>query len=154
MSLFKTIQEAQIQARKARVTADDAIRVSLLTTLLGEAAAVGKNAGNRDTTDAEVVAIVKKFLKNIEETQTAVVGKPFAEDAQHRLDVEKAALAAFLPAQLDESELRQALQALAWTLGTAGPKDLGRLMKALKDQYDGRYDGKLASVLCKEVLSG
>ena len=41
MSLFKTIQEAQIQARKVRVTADDAIRVSLLTTLLGDAAAVG-----------------------------------------------------------------------------------------------------------------
>jgi hypothetical protein len=58
---MEQIKAKQIAARKSG-SAD----AGLLTTLLGEAAMVGKNAG-RETTDQEVVAVVKKFVKNIDE---------------------------------------------------------------------------------------
>jgi len=61
MTLMEQIKTAQVTARKT-----GAQEASLLTTLLGEAAMVGKNA-NRETTDQEVVAVVKKFVKNIDE---------------------------------------------------------------------------------------
>lgn len=154
MSLLQSIQGAQVQARKSKTSQDDAIRVSLLTTLLGEAATVGKNAGNRETSDAECVAVVKKFLKNIEDTRAALQGKEGAQEALHKLDVEVQVLEAFLPAQLDEAQLRATLVGLAKELGAATPKDMGRLMKALKERFDGQYDGKLASTLCKDVLAG
>ena len=41
--------------------------ISLLTTLYSEAANVGLNDFKRETTDAEVIAVIKKFIKNIDE---------------------------------------------------------------------------------------
>ena len=66
MSLIQTIKTAQVAARKARDPS-----ASLLTTLIGEAEMVGKNAG-REVTDQEVVATIKKFIKGIDETLKAV----------------------------------------------------------------------------------
>lgn len=150
MSLLKSIQERQLQARKQRNGEDDAVRIALLTTLLGEAGAVGKNAGNRESTDAEVVAVVKKFCKNIDET-LAAVGADSPKASSLRL--ERSVLEEFLPKQMAEPELQAVLQGLAVELGAAGPKDMGRLMKELKARYDGQYDGSSASALCKKVLS-
>ena len=67
MSLIIEIKSAQLAARKAR----DSFTASSLTTLIGEAEMVGKNAG-REVTDAEVVAVLKKFVKNIDETTTVL----------------------------------------------------------------------------------
>jgi uncharacterized protein YqeY len=152
MSLLNTLKEAQVAARKSRASETDTVRANLLTTLIGEASAIGKNAGNRESTDAEVVAVAKKFLKNMEETRRLLAGKPDTAAALLRLDIEQACLSEFLPKQLSTEELRAILQTLAAQSGASSAKDMGRLMKALKDQYDGQYDGKVASQLCKELL--
>ena len=54
-----------IAARKG----DNAVAKSLLVTLYSEAARVGKDRRNGDTTDEEVIAVVKKFAANAEETR-------------------------------------------------------------------------------------
>ena len=46
----------------------DTVKGNLLSTLVAEAVMVGKNDGNRETTDAETIAMIKKFLKNVNET--------------------------------------------------------------------------------------
>ena len=69
MTLMDQIKADQVSARKQKMTAV----ASLLTTLIGEAEMVGKNAGNRAPTDAEVQAVIKKFIKNLDET-IAVLG--------------------------------------------------------------------------------
>jgi hypothetical protein len=61
MSLIQTIKADQVQARKARSAS-----ASILTTLIGEAEMIGKNAGDRESTDEEVIAIIKKFIKNLD----------------------------------------------------------------------------------------
>ena len=91
------IKELQVAARKAG-TAD----ASLLTTLLGEAAMVGKNAG-RDTTDQEVVAVVKKFIKNLDETISALSTRGQDTTA---FTAERKLLEQFLPLQLTELALQ------------------------------------------------
>ena len=62
--ILEKIKNASLAARKAK----EALAATLLTTLYSEAVNVGKNNGNRDTTDAEAVAVVKKFLKGVDET--------------------------------------------------------------------------------------
>lgn len=135
MSLMNQIKEKQIAARKAG--SSDA---SLLTTLLGEAAMVGKNA-NRETTDQEVVAVVKKFIKNIDETITALQARnqPFDQFVAERAILEK-----FLPLQLTEL----ALQHIA-----DKQKSMPEFMKFLKEHHVGQYDGKLASTVAKKVYN-
>ena len=57
MTIAEQIKAASLTARKAR----DTVASALLTTLLSDVVMIGKNAG-RETTDAEAVAIVKKFI--------------------------------------------------------------------------------------------
>lgn len=126
MALIDQIKADQLAARKAR----DTLHASLLTTLLGEVGIVAKNAGRTDATDEEVIATVKKFIKNNESIPDG------ARNVTH--DAELHTLEEYLPKQLTRDEL-VAIKAT----GTFANK--GEWMKHLKENYAGRYDGKLAS---------
>jgi len=137
MTLMEQIKAHQIAARKLGALQER--EASLLTTLLGEAAMVGKNAG-RETSDQEVVAVVKKFIKNIDETITALQarGQLFTEFSYERSILER-----YLPQQLTESTL--------FAVAKTQP-DMPTFMKHLKENYAGQYDGKLASTIAKTVF--
>jgi hypothetical protein len=126
MALIDKIRENQLAARKAR----DTIPAFLLTTLLGEVGIVAKNAGRTDATDEEVIATIKKFIKNNESIPDG------ARNVTH--DAELHILEAYLPKQLT----REDLVALKHVMN---PANKGEWMKFLKENYAGRYDGKLAS---------
>lgn len=145
MSLLQQIKTAQLTARKAR----DETASLVLTTLIGEAEAIGKNAGNRPTTDSEVVALVKKFIKNIDET----LGLIKQSDAAVGLERERAVLSVYLPTQMTSEQLRAVIAQLSEELNAHTQRDMGKVMKALKERYDGQYDGAAASALIKEVLA-
>lgn len=141
MTLLEKIKADQLQAR----IVGNKAKASILTTLIGEAEMVGKNDGNRDTTDQEVIATIKKFLKNIDDT-ISVAGSTDA------LIAEKDALQVYLPRQLTEPELRVTIGGIIVQLGLSGPKSMGALMAELKKNHAGCYDGGLASKLAKELL--
>lgn len=140
MLLIDKIKEDQIQARKDRTE----VAAKLLTTLLGEASAIGKNDGNRQTKDEEVIAVVKKFIKGVDETST-YVSDIYVKDV---LKQEKEILTGYLPKQLTLEDLynyiRQAFD--------SGYDNKGKLMKWLKETYNGQYDGKAASGVIDEIL--
>lgn len=142
MSLIAQIKQAQLTARKNR----DTIRAAVLTTLIGEAEAVGKTTANRAPTDAEVVAVIKKFLKNISVTVDALL------QSTPTLDVERATLEQFLPQQLTEEELRNVLSNLIVVHGVDSERKIGTVMRELKQQYEGRYSGQLANTLAKQIV--
>jgi len=145
MTLIAKIKSEQITARKNR----NGPMAALLTTLIGEAEMVGKNAG-REVLDAEVVATIKKFIKSIDETIKALG----ADDERARAAIdEKVVLEHFLPKQMSENELTVVVQAIKQEL-SAGQKDMGKVMGLLKTRHDGQYDGKLASTVVKTVLAG
>jgi len=135
---MEQIKRDQLEFRKQR----QSVEVSVLTTLIGEASAIGKNNGNRETTDAEVIALVKKFLDNniatikllaIDNTQVDV------------LNTENAALQVYLPKQMSEQEIRDALATCS--------KELGKIMGHFKKAFPGMYDGTLVSRLAKEYVA-
>jgi uncharacterized protein YqeY len=137
---MQQIKTDQLEARKQK----DGIRASLLTTLIGEATSVGKNDGNRETTDAEVVAMIKKFIKNIDETLKVT--------DSHQFRTERTILAALLPSQLTKEQLLPIIADLSAEVGATTPKDMGKVMKVLKERYDGQYDGGTASALIRQAL--
>ena len=71
MSLIEKIKSDHLAYRKLR----DTTATTFLSTLIGEAEMIGKSGGNREVTNQEVIALVKKFIKNINET-TAAIGQP------------------------------------------------------------------------------
>lgn len=152
MSLLQRIKAAQLVARKERRAADAAV----LTTLIGEASIIGKNDGDRESTDAEVIAVTKKFIKNIDETiRHATEHKN--DDAVDKAYAERYILNQFLPKQLNEVELTDKIKFLITLLGddcsfnVVKPK-LGDVLKELKKSYEGQYDGATASRIAKELL--
>lgn len=142
MSLLQQIKNDQLAARKAK----ESVRASLLTTLLGEATAVGKNDGNRETIDAETVAVIKKFLKNISETLA------HRENDQTLIE-ERDILKAYLPKQLSSEELIDAIQLIIDEHDLEGPRSMGVVMKELKAKYDGQFEGRVASETAKDMLA-
>jgi uncharacterized protein YqeY len=142
MTLMDKLQADQLAARKGRAT----VAAALLTALIGESAMVGKNAGNRTSTDDEVQATIRKFLKNAEETQArlAEAGK---DTAVIREEIQ--ILSGYLPQQMTDEQLTEAISAIC--RGMAAP-NMGAVMKALKEQHGGRYDGRRANELIKRRL--
>jgi len=68
-------------------------------------------------------------------------------------EAELAILKAYLPAQLSKEELVALIDKAVAETGAAGPRDMGKVMKALMGDVTGKADGKLVSELVKEKLS-
>lgn len=136
--LLKRVAADQLAARKS----GDKIAASVLTTLLGEASkltAEDHKKGVTEVTDGRVIATVKNFISNVE--QTLSVARPEQQaDLQREMEI----LSAYVPAQLTEDDLNRVIG--AWK---DEGKNLGQIMAQLKAEYEGRYDGKLASGIAR-----
>ena len=144
--LIEQIRRDFIEARKAR----NAEKSAFLSTLLSEVERIGKDNGNRQTTDEEAVKVVKKFVKNAEET--IAVGEKSGKDVSaSKREVE--ILNGYLPQQLTAEQLTVIISAIVETLPEKSPKATGKIMSELKANYNGQYDGKMASDLVKQLLA-
>lgn len=148
MSILGKIKTKQLAARKEKST----LAAALLTTLIGEAEMVGKNAG-REVTDLEVIAVIKKFIKNTDET----IGYCTANQNTAGLDAamaEKEILTALVPAQLSDDELAAAINKIIndMQLQPETLPQMGAVMGALKLAHPGLYDGRKASEIIKSII--
>lgn len=143
--LLDVIKNDALQARKSR----DKEKATLLVTLLAEASRPGKDAGNRDSTDAEVIKIVGKFINDIDFSLTVLTDP----EAIARAKQERSILAPYLPAQLSNEGLKQVIDSLVEALPEKTPKGVGIVMSELRRLYAGAYDGMLASKLVKAALA-
>lgn len=101
--------------------------------------------------DTEVVAILQKMVKQRRESITTYEGAG-RTDLADKEKAEIAVLETYLPKQLDEAATKAAVAALVAELGAAGPKDMGRVMGAMKERFAGQMDFGKASGVLKELL--
>lgn len=66
---------------------------------------------------------------------------------------EIAVIEKFLPQQLSEAELKEAVTKIIAEVGAAGPQDLGKVMGAASKQLAGKADGKAVAAVVKELLT-
>jgi len=66
---------------------------------------------------------------------------------------EIAVIEKFLPQQLSETELKDAVNAIIAQLGAAGPQDMGKVMGVASKQLAGKVDGKSISTMVKTLLA-
>ena len=107
----------------------------------------------REMTDAEVLQIVEKLIKQRREA-AAQFGSAGRTDLETKELAEARILADYLPAQLSEAEIRALLEEAIQTTGAAGMKDMGKIMNALRPAVQGRADMSQISNLVKARLSG
>lgn len=90
--------------------------------------------------DTYVVAKIKSMIKNAAATNSL---------SESELEI----LNQYLPAQMSESDLRSEIELIINTNSYDGMKDMGKVMGQLKTNYDGQYDGAIASKIIKEMLN-
>ena len=137
---------------KAAMRAKETARLSTVRLLLS--AMKQKEVDERvELTDADVLAIIEKMLKQRRES-IAQFEKAGRTDLADTEKAEIAVLSAYLPAQMSEAEVAAAIAAVIAESGAAGPKDMGKVMGLLKAKLAGRTDMGKLSGLVKAKLTG
>lgn len=111
---------------------------------ISEIEKIGKNSGNRATTDDEAIKVVQKILITLEDnialaTDTVAISKFTAEH-----DV----LRAVLPKMATAEEIKQLL---VDNIGDDVPKNKGIPMKIIRDQFGAKVDMKVAGNIVTEM---
>ena len=140
--LITEIKNDLLTARKNK----DQVTLTILTTLVSEAVNVGKTKRNGDSTDEEVVLILKKFKEGVLELQKY---RTLTETEEKELEIYNK----YLPNSLTDEELSDIISTEVKKIGEISPKMIGSILKFLKDNYFGRFDGKKASEMIKNVLT-
>jgi hypothetical protein len=137
---------------KAAMKARDSARLSAVRLLL--AAMKQKEVDERtELDDGAVLAIIEKMLKQRRESivQFEQAGR---NDLAETEKFEVGVLSAYLPSQMSDGELAEAVAAAIAESGAAGVKDMGKVMALLKPRLAGRADMGKVSGLVKAKLSG
>jgi uncharacterized protein YqeY len=111
-----------------------------------------RGLGREPASDEEILALLQKMIKQRNESAGVYEqgGRPELAENER---AEVAIIAGFLPKQMDEAETKAAIEAAVADTGAAGPKDMGKVIGALKTKYAGRMDFAKASGLVKEALN-
>ncbi len=125
--------------------------VSFLSTMYADVIAFGKNNGNRETTDAEAIKILKNFQSKTEEVIDLLNKKDPSKVLEYKNKIEL--LQKYIPKQLSKEELDKIISNYISELPSVDKKSIGVIMNRLKNEHAGTYDGKLASNIIKEKLS-
>jgi len=143
-------------ALKEAMKAKDERRVStlrLVNSTLKNADIEARGQGKEPPGDGEVLGLLQKMIKQRQESVDLYEKGGRAELAQQERD-EIAIIAAYLPKQMSEDEVKAAIAEAIQETGAAGMKDMGKVIGALKGKYAGRMDFAKASALVKGALSG
>ncbi|MGS1002170.1 GatB/YqeY domain-containing protein [Burkholderia glumae] len=146
MSLKDQISEDMKTAMRAK----DTLRLGTIRLLLS--AIKQREVDERVTLDdAGVTTIVERMLKQRKDSisQFQAAGR---DDLVAQEQAEMAVLIAYLPAQLFDAEVADAVQEVVVALGASGPQDLGRVMAALKTRLAGKADMTAVAALAKAAL--
>ena len=142
MAIADTVKQDLAAAMKA----GEKDRVGALRLVLSELQKAEKDGGDDEQ------AVLRRERKRRLEAATAFkdAGRPelaAGEEAEAEL------IAAYLPAELGDDELRAIVTAAIAEAGATSPKDMGMVMKAAMPKVAGRADGKRVSALVQEALA-
>jgi uncharacterized protein YqeY len=147
-----TLKERISEDMKAAMRAKDAARLSAVRLLL--AAMKQKEVDERlELTDADVLGVIEKMVKQRRES-IAQYEKAARQDLADQEKFEIGVLQAYLPQQMGEAEVAQAVAAALAEAGAASVRDMGKVMALLKPRLAGRADLGKVSALVRAKLGG
>ena len=149
MTLIEQIGRDITEAMKAR----DAVKLSALR-MVKAALMNGEVAKGRALEEAEAQQVLASLLKqrrdSIEQFKNG--GR---QDLVDKETAEVAILERYAPPAASAADIEQAVDAAIRETGAAGPKDMGRVMKAVMNALAGKSaDGKIVNELVRKKLAG
>lgn len=105
-----------------------------------------------EISEAEELKLLQKMVKQRKDSLeifTQQARPELASKEQEEIEI----IERFLPQQMSEAELKDAVQALIRESGASGPADMGKVMGIANRQLSGKADGKTISAMVKELLN-
>jgi uncharacterized protein len=148
------MRETITAALKTATKAQDKRRIStlrLVSAAIKDRDIAARTAGKGEATDAELLELVAKLIKQREESEKIYTQAGRADLATQEAE-EIAIIREFLPRQLSDADMQKAIAAAIAEAGASSLKDMGKVMAALKSRYAGQMDFGKASLLVKAKL--
>lgn len=147
--------EIDTALKAAMKSRDEKVRVSTLR-LINAAIKdrdIAARASDRcdGVSDDEILAILTKMMKQREES-AAIYEKGCRLDLAEQERAEIDVIRDFLPRQMSDGEIADAVKSVIAELGASGLKDMGKCMAALKERHAGAMDFGKAGALMKKAL--
>lgn len=140
MTILQTLKTESLRLRKAR----NPVAASI-TFVLSEIEKVGKNAGNRETTEDEAVKVVQKIVATLQDNLKYNLTEADETAIKEQISI----LSAALPQMITPEQTRSALQDLAFDPNFIFNK--GNVMKAMRTRFGALVDMKLVGQMFEEV---
>ena len=151
MSLKQQIESKLNEALKAK-DKNTYPTLRLVVSAIKDAEIAGRSKGQKEVTDSEVTAILKKMIKQRNEScevYKKAGRKELLESETREIEV----ISIFLPKQLSEEETKKICQETVKNVGATSMKDMGKVMGALKSKHADTIDFSKVSSIIKELLN-
>lgn len=148
MSILETLQARVNDSLKAGRKQD----VRVLRMFVSELQRAAKDSGHVLDEDEELKVLHKERKRRLESIEAFKAGG--RDDLVAEEEFAVALVEGFLPTQLDEAALTALVDRCIAETGASSPKDMGTVMSRLMQEAGSQVDGKTASRIVRERLSG
>ena len=151
MSLKQQIESKLNEALKAK-DKNTYPTLRLVVSAIKDAEIAGRSKGQKEVADSDVTVILKKMIKQRNEScevYKKANRKELLESELREIEV----ISVFLPKQLSEEETKKICQETVKSVGATSMKDMGKVMGALKSKHADTIDFSKVSSIIKELLN-
>ncbi len=113
---------------------------------------IAKGNGKGDISDQEIISVLQTMIKQRKASIDMYLSGN-REDLVKKEENEIEIISNFLPQQLSLQEIDIIINDMIISSGASSIKNIGEVIKLIKEKYDGRIDLGVASKLIKEKLS-
>jgi uncharacterized protein YqeY len=149
-----TLRESFTAELKTAMLAKEAARVSTLrmvTSKLKDIDIAARPRGVDKVADDEIIAMLRGMVKSRRES-VELYKQGNRPELVAKEEAEIAVIESFLPQQMDADALRTAVAQAISETGASTPKEMGKVMAALKAKFGAQIDMSKAGPVVKQLL--
>lgn len=146
------LEEKIQQDIKAAMLAKDSVALASVRAIKAAILLAKTAEGGKPVDDAEIVKIIQKLVKQRKESAEIYSQQNRPELAENEL-AEAAVMEKYLPKQLSEAEIEEALKGIIAQVGATSMADMGKVMGIATKALAGQADGRVISALVRKLLA-
>ena len=151
MSLKQQIESRLNEALKAK-DKNTYPTLRLIVSAIKDAEIAGRSKGQKEVTDSDVTSILKKMIKQRNES-CEVYKKAGRKELLESETKEIEVISTFLPKQLSDEDTKKICEETVKSVGASSMKDMGKIMGVLKSKHADTIDFSKVSSIIKELLN-
>ncbi|HEY4335026.1 MAG TPA: GatB/YqeY domain-containing protein [Puia sp.] len=145
-------QNVMAQLKTAMLAKDEAALRGLRAIKAAIILAKTSEGAGGELKEADETKLLQKLVKSRKDS-LEIYQQQSRADLARKEEEEIAVIERFLPKQMDEAALKEAVAKIIAETGAASPADIGKVMGVATKQLAGQADGKMINAVARELLS-